>query len=224
MIRSIRRYQTLIFDCDGVVLDSNKIKTDAFYQSVAFCGELPARELVRYHVSNGGISRYKKFDYFLNSIAPKYGIKNQDVSLDKLLKSYSRNVLEGLLTCRYSPGLYDFRAQAPFSRWLIVSGGDQKELRHVFKKRNLDEYFNGGIFGSPDSKNIIMKRELSNKNIQHPALFLGDSKYDQQVAVENDCDFAFISGWSEVENWPEWVLENNIDHFASLPSLLEKHS
>ena len=94
----------------------------------------------------------------------------------------------------------------------------------MFKKRNLDEYFNGGIFGSPDSKNIIMKRELSNKNIQHPALFLGDSKYDQQVAVENDCDFAFISGWSEVENWPEWVLENNIDHFASLPSLLEKYS
>ena len=28
---NLLQYQTLIFDCDGVVLNSNKIKTQAFY-------------------------------------------------------------------------------------------------------------------------------------------------------------------------------------------------
>ncbi|UQB43268.1 hypothetical protein JX580_05170 [Thiomicrospira microaerophila] len=40
----------------------------------------------------------------------------------------------------------------PRANWLIVSGGDQQELRGVFAARDLAKYFEGGIFGSPETK------------------------------------------------------------------------
>ena len=30
IIKEMKRYKSLIFDCDGVILNSNKIKTEAF--------------------------------------------------------------------------------------------------------------------------------------------------------------------------------------------------
>jgi len=62
MIRYLNEYQTLVFDCDGVVLNSNKIKTQAFYEAAKHFGHESAQALVDYPVANGGISRYAKFD------------------------------------------------------------------------------------------------------------------------------------------------------------------
>ena len=45
----ISQYATLIFDCDGVILDSNKIKTTAFYNTALPYGEDAAEALVNYH-------------------------------------------------------------------------------------------------------------------------------------------------------------------------------
>jgi len=57
----LANYKTLVFDCDGVILNSNKLKTQAFYQATLPYGESKAQAMVNYHVQNGGISRYRKF-------------------------------------------------------------------------------------------------------------------------------------------------------------------
>mgnify|MGYP002280379498 CR=1 FL=1 len=49
-------YNTLVFDCDGVILNSNSIKTEAFYQTALPHGEDAAQVLRDYHLCNGGIS------------------------------------------------------------------------------------------------------------------------------------------------------------------------
>jgi len=58
------KYDYLIFDCDGVILDSNRLKSQAFAD--ALLDEPPERikAFVRYHKQHGGISRYEKFRYF----------------------------------------------------------------------------------------------------------------------------------------------------------------
>ena len=61
-------YKSFIFDCDGVILNSNKIKSNAFYEVASKYGKKEAKKLVNYHINNGGISRYKKFEYFSNNI------------------------------------------------------------------------------------------------------------------------------------------------------------
>lgn len=218
MKHSISHYTTLVFDCDGVVLNSNKVKTEAFYQAALPYGEAAAQALVNYHVANGGVSRYKKFAYFLEHIAPSY-TQQRSPGLEALLQDYAGYVREGLLSCEITPGLEVLRQQMPKARWLIVSGGDQAELREVFASRGIADLFEGGIFGSPDTKDEILTRELTSGNLQQPALFLGDSKYDCQAASAAGLDFVFLSGWSEVSDWQAWCTQNALTQVVSLTSL-----
>src|SRR5690554_3896450 len=218
-------YASLVLDCDGVVLDSNKVKTEAFYLATLPYGEAAAQAMVNYHVANGGVSRYKKFAYFLEQIAPNHTAQRnpaeQAPGLEALLQAYAGYVREGLLSCEIAPGLEKLREKTSHARWLIVSGGDQAELRDVFAQRGIAEWFDGGIFGSPDTKDEILARELASGNIQQPALFLGDSKYDYQAASAAGLDFVFLSGWSEVVGWHDWVEGESLKSFHSVSKLLK---
>lgn len=188
------RYKTIIFDCDGVVLNSNRIKTNAFYHAALPYGEEAANNLVIFHIKNGGVSRYKKFEYFLENLVPS---NQRGPTKDELLSSYAEYVWEGLLQCEVSPNLDELRRHTSHARWMIVSGGAQEELRELFRVRKLESLFDGGIFGSPDTKEIILERESLRGNIEGPAIFLGDSSYDLIVAGKAGYDFIFISAWSE---------------------------
>ena len=74
-------------------------------------------------------------------------------------------------SCKITDGLDKLRAVTPGIPWPIVSGGDQMELRDIFKLRGISDYFDGGIFGSPASKDLIITRELQLGSIETPALF-----------------------------------------------------
>ena len=188
-------YRTWVFDCDGVILNSNQVKTQAFYGAAEAYGDKAASALVDYHVRNGGISRYAKFEYFLTQIV---GRANADAAeLEKLLSAYADRVEQGLRECEVAAGLSDLRSKTSSSRWLVVSGGDQAELREVFQDRGLSSLFDGGIYGSPDDKDEILGRELQAGVIAQPAVFIGDSQYDFEAATRAGLDFVFLSNWSE---------------------------
>ena len=212
----LTQYQTLIFDCDGVILNSNKIKTQAFYDVAKIYGHGPAQTLKDYHVQNGGISRYKKFEYLLKNILQK-PIKKQE--LNELLSNFSKEVKKALLICEVASNIKEFRDKTRNTKWLIVSGGDQAELREIFEQRGLSNYFDGGIFGSPDDKDVILKNETKNRNIIGKSLFLGDSMYDYQAANTAKMDFIFISKWTEVKDWKKWICENEIINFNNIESI-----
>lgn len=213
---NLAKYQTLVFDCDGVVLNSNKVKTEAFFKAALPYGEASAQQLVNYHVERGGISRYKKFEWFVQNVVPGQHGPN----LEQLLAAYATEVRHGLLTCDIAEGLADLREKTKHANWLIVSGGDQQELREVFAQRGIAELFNGGIFGSPDSKDTILARELSVGNIRPPALFLGDSRYDHVAASTAKLDFVFLYSWSEFEQWPQYCSDHAITAIKSISQLL----
>lgn len=155
-IPDIQAYRTLVFDCDGVVLDSNLVKTQAFYDTALPYGIEAARQIVEYHTVRGGVSRYKKFEHFIEHILQR---ESEPDLLQPLLDEFSRNVRTGLLHCNVASRLEELRAQTPKATWMIVSGGDQAELRSIFTERGLQELFDGGIYGSPDTKDTILRRE-----------------------------------------------------------------
>ncbi|ENM3723217.1 HAD family hydrolase [Vibrio cholerae] len=214
---NLAKYQTLAFDCDGVVLNSNNVKTEAFFKAALPYGEAAAQQLVDYHVSRGGISRYKKFEWFVENVV----VDQTGPTLEELLAAYAAEVRHGLLTCEIAEGLAELKAKTPQANWLIVSGGDQQELREVFAARDIAKYFSGGIFGSPDSKDTILERELATGNIKQPALFLGDSKYDYQAAQTAGLDFIFLSQWSEVKDYQAWCEQLGLATKLNLRGLVE---
>lgn len=203
-------YATLVFDCDGVVLDSNRIKTEAFRSAAMPWSATAADALVAHHIANGGISRYAKFEHFLDVIVPEYARGRDGPGLEALLNAYAKAVLAGLMSCAIAEGLEELRVATSQARWLIVSGGDQSELRTIFAARGLDTLFDGGIFGSPDTKDEILARELAAGALRRPALFLGDSRYDHIAAVQAKLDFVFIHAWTEMPRYKEYMREHNI--------------
>ena len=54
-------YDSYFFDCDGVILDSNEVKTKAFRDTLNFYNSNYTQEFLDYHISNNGISRENKF-------------------------------------------------------------------------------------------------------------------------------------------------------------------
>ena len=202
-------YRTIIFDCDGVVLNSNHIKTEAFHAAALPYGKTAAEALVAYHLANGGVSRYKKFGYFVENILPgRSPVSGAD--FEHMLERYAGAVRVGLMNCEVASGLPSLRASAPRTPWMIVSGGDQQELRDIFADRDLAHYFDAGIFGSPDDKYTIIERELALGSLQEPALFLGDSRLDYEVAGAFNLDFVFVSQWTEFRDWRDYFLDRQI--------------
>ena len=214
------KYRSAIFDCDGVILNSNRVKTDAFYKATLPYGKQAAEKMVAHHVANGGISRYEKFAFFLEKIAPKYASSLHGPDLNELLRNYADVARSGLMSCDIAPSLQKLRTLTPNVTWFIVSGGDQIELREVFESRGLQELFNGGIYGSPDDKKTILTGEIDNNNIVLPGIFLGDSRVDYEAAKSSGLDFIFVSKWTEFKEWRKFCSKNNISTIETLSQLI----
>jgi phosphoglycolate phosphatase-like HAD superfamily hydrolase len=215
----IKKYKTIVFDCDGVVLNSNHLKIQAYFEVAIQFGanQTQAKALVDHHIALGGISRYPKFEYFLREIMHQ---AVTDVAMDTLLNAFTAQVTRLLSTCEVSPYLDALKHATKESKWMILSGGDQAEIREIFKLRQLDTFFEGGIFGSPDNKDLVLAREKDNGNIQFPALFIGDSRYDYQASTKAGLDFVFLSDWTDVPDWTLFCEQNNINTFNNLGALI----
>ena len=217
---NIKKYKTILFDCDGVILNSNQIKTESFRKAFNKYDLKLVEEFILFHKSNGGISRYEKIKFFFKNLAPLNLNKFYD-TYENALERFSKICKESLLKAEVAADLNILREFTKQTKWLIVSGGDQLELRDIFFKKGINKYFNGGIFGSPDTKDEIIKRELANGNIVKPALFIGDSKLDYQSAKSNSIDFIFLSGWTEFNEYRAFCEENKIINIKNIKSIIK---
>ncbi len=210
-------YQLLVFDCDGVILDSNTIRANAFYEAALPYGEHYARQLRAYHITHGGVSRYQKFEVFLRDMI---GIEATEQRMRELLARFSASVHQGLRQCEVAPGLARLRDAPLQADWMVVAGADQKELREVFAERGMAHWFNAGIFGSPGDKDEILERELSQCVALLPGLFLGDSRYDHEAAIRAGLDFVFVSGWTDFSGWQDYCLQHGIRAVADVGEMV----
>ncbi|WP_020654764.1 HAD family hydrolase [Massilia niastensis] len=214
----IVRYTTFVFDCDGVLLDSNRIKTEGFRAVAGRFGAEAAEALVQYHVQHGGISRYRKFEHLLANILH---LPAGAEEVQALADAYGEYVEENLLTCAVAPGLPELRKATAGSRWMVVSGGDQAQLRRVLTNRGLAELFDAGIYGSPTTKDDILQRELDAGNLERPALFLGDSRYDHQAAHGAGLDFVFLHQWTEFADWTSYCSHRGLPHLTCIAAVAD---
>jgi phosphoglycolate phosphatase-like HAD superfamily hydrolase len=211
-------YSAIAFDCDGVVLNSNELKSRAFYETALPYGQSAAEALVDYHKAHGGISRYRKFEYFLHKIVASGA---DGSSLEELVESFAGRVRELLEECEVAEGLQALRDATPGVRWLLVSGGDQQELRDVFTAKGIDHFFDGGIFGSPNTKDEILAREINHRNIIDPAVFVGDSRYDYEASERAGLDFIFVKQWTEFKGYEQFFTSKGVLMVETMNDLVD---
>ena len=214
---NLQGFATWVFDCDGVLLDSNAIKTQAFHEVAVRYGSQAADSLVAYHVAHGGVSRYRKFEYLLGDVL---GLAVAPGQVEELASAYGERVSERLMRCAVAPGLQLLREQLPDASWMVVSGGAEAELRGVFARRGLDSLFDAGIHGSPATKDEILASRLADGTLRRPALFLGDSRYDHEAAMTAGLEFIFVHGWTEFAQWRQYCEEHAVPAVGALHELL----
>jgi len=196
----VRRFSTWLFDCDGVILDSNPLKTEAFRHVGLAYGETAAEALVRYHTLHGGLSRYRKFQYFFRHVLGRSAFENE---MREALARFSAFVGNALRDCPEVPGVRDCLIRLHESgdvRMFVVSGSDEMELRDVFRDRGLAQYFDG-IFGSPAEKPAIVRELCKDGEVCRQAVLCGDSRIDYETATALGLTFIMIYGYTE---WSEW--------------------
>ena len=179
--------QAIIFDCDGVICESVDLKTEAFRKIFK---QYPKNihTITEYHLNNGGLSRYKKFDYIYKNILKKDLSDNERRVLGE---NFSQAVVQEVINCPYVQGAFEF-IERYHRKYLffIVSGTPQEEMVKIVQAKNLSGYFKG-VYGSPAAKldtirAIMKKYSLKQKDI----LLVGDSINDFEAAKAAGISFA----------------------------------
>ena len=177
---------TIIFDFDGVILESVSVKTEAFRELFSFAPEHVSR-IVQYHIENGGMSRFEKFRHIYKNIIRE---PLTDEKCRQLSQRFSDIVEEKVAAAPFVKGAEDFLKSA-FERYdfYIVSATPQNELIRIIRKRKILHYFKG-VYGSPTGKSDHMAQILLQNNLNlSEVVFVGDAVNDWEAARRNNIPF-----------------------------------
>ncbi len=195
----LNKYEIYIFDCDGVILDSNQLKIEAMKNALEahFSDIKLISECIDYFRNNFGKSRFHHVSYFLDSILNIE--EDQKGEIEQLiLKDFSKQCRSLYLIADLTPGFLAFLEQCKGKKY-VASGSQQSELRDVFAQRGLDVYFDG-IFGSPTQK-IEIIRHILDKEKSSNAVVFGDAAADLEAAINNGCFFVAYLPFSYIRQY-----------------------
>ena len=186
-------YDLVIFDCDGVLIDVNLLKCEAFGKAVEGYSSDIVVNFVDYCKKTFGVSRYIKFKEFFSEFAKE---PFQEDKYQLFLNKYSMLCKEAYSTAHITPGCENLLMKLSNSnkRLFVASGSDEQELIEVFDRRDLNKYFNG-IYGSPKTKSENTSIILSN-NPNKSGVFIGDAFSDMKTAKEYNLDFIYMSEYT----------------------------
>lgn len=176
----------IIFDFDGVILESMDLKAEVFRELFRDSPEHQDR-IVRLHMDNGGMSRFEKFSLIYRDVLRREWTAEEAERLDE---EFRRLLADGMLTCPFVPGMPGFLERRSREVPLfVVSGAPEGELREVLTRRGLAGFFQG-IAGAPRPKPELLGRILSDHGWSaSEAVYIGDSRYDAQVAARSGIPF-----------------------------------
>jgi phosphoglycolate phosphatase-like HAD superfamily hydrolase len=174
-------YKVIVFDFDGVILESLDIKTKAFLKVYDNYPEY-ADEISTYHLQNGGMSRYNKFIHINNNIL---NVPITDENIKTMASIFSKSVMEEMLQCPFVKGAFDFiRKYSLTANLYIASGTPEEELRVIVGKRSIGQYFKG-VYGTPKTKAEIIQAIISSENISKDDIcFVGDALTDYKESLK----------------------------------------
>jgi HAD superfamily hydrolase (TIGR01549 family) len=179
---------TIIFDFDGVIVDSVDIKGEAFCHLFRQQPEEIRQQIADLHANHAGMTRHEKFKIicqeFLNQPATA-------ADLERLSAEFSRFCVEKIISTAYIRGAFEFISKHHTDYDLYVaSSAPESELKEIVNRRGIDGFFKG-VFGTPRKKAEICREIMQMGKLapEHVA-FIGDSITDLEAATQ--CGTHFI--------------------------------
>lgn len=177
----------IIFDFDGVICDSVNVKTDAFVELYSGYSTAVQNEVKKYHMQNGGVSRFEKIKYFQSELL---GLTVSEESLKVIADRFADLVKEKVIASPYIKGAKEFlEKHAGGCLQFICTGTPEFEILEIIKRRKLLGLFKS-IYGSPKSKTEIIHQILDQtKSSPEECIFFGDAMTDYKAAKSYNIPF-----------------------------------
>ena len=180
--------KNIIWDFDGVILDSMPIREYGFRKIFEEYDKHLVEKLLDFHEKNGGLSRYVKIRYFFETLLEEKVTGNK---VKKFAEKFSEIMKKELTNKKYL--IYEsveyIQRNYKNYHFHIASGSDEKELNYLCRELGIAQYFLS-INGSPIHKNNLVKNIIAaNEYLREETVLIGDSYNDYEAAKVNDIDF-----------------------------------
>ena len=177
----------IIFDFDGVIINSHKVKTLAFYNVFKVYGDLYGLKAKKFHLEHIGKSRYFKFKYILKNILKSKVTKKKILNLDKEFDHFVQKRIKKMYPSHHL--IRFLKNKNNLFNIYISTGTPQANIVKTLKEKKILKYFDK-VYGSPKSKikNIKMIKKNDKKN-DKKNIFIGDSFEDFKAAKNSNIEF-----------------------------------
>jgi phosphoglycolate phosphatase-like HAD superfamily hydrolase len=183
----------VVLDCDGVIFDSNALKSEAFDRVLSDYPVSARNAFLDYHRAHGGVSRYEKFRHFFAGIHP---VPDKERAAELALERYAGLVQAGYAGLQPRAEALEFaRRMGGEGRVYVVSGSDEAELNGVFREHGIHGHF-AAVFGSPTRKTDHVER-IARETGAERMLIVGDGRADLEAAISVGAHFIFLGEMSE---------------------------
>ena len=184
----MNKLEAVVFDCDGVILESADIKSESFLRIGGLFGpEIQAR-LYEYHLGHTGVSRYEKFTWLYRTELGREITVEESRQMGELFSNYC---LEAVRTAPLVPGFEEALAwfKSRGVALFVASGTPQAELETILADRGLADRFQR-ILGTPPAKSQLLAKIISEGGFDPGrVLMVGDGETDLQAAQDNGALF-----------------------------------
>jgi phosphoglycolate phosphatase-like HAD superfamily hydrolase len=179
--------KTIIFDFDGVLVESVNVKGEAFVGLYANESQDIQDQVLAYHNAHGGVTRYDKIRYYETRLL------NRELTEERLqirAQEFSDIVEERVVNSPWVKGAKEFLEKHYQTRPLYVaSATPEEELRRIVEKRGMNSYFKA-VYGAPEKKATHIRTALAELNLQaKEAVMIGDAMSDHNAAQETGTYF-----------------------------------
>jgi len=179
--------KVFIFDFDGTLVDSNKIKKDAFFQLRP--NDTRFNDILKKcHTSAPESSRY----ILLKNVLKEYGSTNIEEEVNTLCDKYGNLVEQAAIDCPEMPGAQELlkTLASRVATSYLSSNTPEASLKKIVADRNLAHYFKNW-FGYPRKKDDTIKEIFSLEELRSPneIIVIGDGVSDKNSALSIGCDF-----------------------------------
>lgn len=194
----------IIFDFDGVIIDSVPRKTMAFKQVLQHFSDAQINTFLRYHEENGGVSRFEKFRYFYEKILNQ---SYSEMDIQRFSEQFSLIVKNELSNPMYLiTETLDF-IKNNYQKYPIhiASGTENIELKFLCDQLGISTYFKS-ISGSPEIKSSIVNRIITDNSYKNTEVILiGDSMTDLYAAESNNILFIGYNNYAIKEKCSYYI-------------------
>jgi len=179
--------RTIVFDFDGVLVESVDVKTRAYALLFANEGEEVVQKVVDYHLKNGGISRFEKIRFYYSNILYR---SLSEERFQKLCTQFSQLVIDEVVASPWVDGAKEFLVKNKKKyTFIIISGTPEDELKKIVRRRKMDHFFNS-VRGSPKNKVMLLGEVMNEYHLKpEEMIFIGDAETDWCAARETGVPF-----------------------------------